>query len=399
MRPSNGCTLRGEMTALGITACAAANGLGRDVDAVLDALYSGKRGLRPAPAFIDVPTWVGAIPGELEPVTGRLSAFDTRQARVLTLVLAPMVDAIDAARRRYGGDRIAVLLGTSTAGVADTEAAYARYLERGELPASFDFRRQHAFEAMIALTREYTGISGPGFVISTACSSSARVFASARRLVTAGVVDAALVGGVDSLCALTVRGFRALDVVSEHPCRPFAADRDGINIGEGGALMLIERGEQAVCLLGVGESSDAHHMTAPHPEGRGARAAMLGALAQAGLEPEGFDGHVHTHGTATLHNDAVEAAAILAEIPQAAGVATKGATGHTLGAAGATQAVFAAAALVRDEIPPSVGAVPLDEAAVPLGFVARSGAGRHALCNAFAFGGANASVLLGRMAR
>jgi 3-oxoacyl-[acyl-carrier-protein] synthase-1 len=274
------------------------------------------------------------------------------------------------------------------------------------LPPEFTLERQHALYATVEIVRTLTGVRGPGYVVSTACSSSGKVFASAKRLLQAGIVDAVLVGGIDSLCKLTVRGFASLEVLSPDPCRPFSSERRGINIGEGGALLLLERpGTEGigVDLLGVGESSDAHHMTAPHPAGLGARVAMERALTRAGVAIEEID-QINVHGTGTSMNDETESRAIrdlyslqLGGVPDTLSVvATKGYTGHMLGAAGATEAVFVAATIERGELPGSVGSDPVDASLqVPVELVRRRRATRRVLSNSLAFGGSNVSVLLG----
>jgi len=251
--------------------------------------------------------------------------------------------------------------------------------------------------AILDVIRVRTGIAGPAYVVSTACSSSGKVFGAAERLLDAGLLDAALVGGIDSLCQLTLRGFHALEVLSPGPCRPFSRDREGINIGEGGALLLLEReGDGLARLLGVGESNDAHHMSAPHPEGAGARAAMEEALQRAGLSPEEVT-HVNAHATGTRQNDSTEAHAIAAvlgsEVPV---VATKGYTGHTLGAAGAMEAVLSIMAMEHRFVPASLGSdVPDPELPIAVNRERRALESRVVLSNSFAFGGNNVAVLIG----
>ncbi|MCA9686369.1 MAG: hypothetical protein KC457_29650, partial [Myxococcales bacterium] len=269
-------------SAIPISAYSACNGLGQHAEAVLDGLFSGRTGLRQADSSYGVETWLGAVPDPLPPLLPEvpgLAAYEGRQARLCQLATLPLLPALEAAKSRWGARRIAVILGTSTAGIADSELAWIHHRDHGRLPPGFDIDRQHAVFAGVEVVRALTGIAGPGFVVSTACSSSGKVFASALRLLRAGIVDAAVVGGVDSLCQMTVRGFASLEVLSPEPCRPFSSLRRGINIGEGAALLLLEReahGEHStgVSLLGVGESADAHHMTAPHPQGLGARMAM-----------------------------------------------------------------------------------------------------------------------------
>lgn len=385
-----------------ITAYSACNGLGQTTAEVLEGLFAGRRGLSPADPSLGVSTWVGAIPGELPALDRKLAGFDSRQARIAQLVTVPMLPAIERAKQRWGAGRVGLILGTSTAGIAESERAWAHHRDTGSLPADFTLERQHALYATVEIVRTLTGVRGPGYVVSTACSSSGKVFASAKRLLHAGIVDAVLVGGIDSLCKLTVRGFASLEVLSSEPCRPFSSERRGINIGEGGALLLLERpGTEGIGveLLGVGESSDAHHMTAPHPQGLGARMAMERALARAGVPVHEID-QINVHGTGTSMNDETESRAIrdlFGEIPDTLSVvATKGYTGHMLGAAGATEAVFVAATIERAELPGSVGADPVDASlGVPVELSRRQRATRRVLSNSLAFGGSNVSVLLG----
>jgi 3-oxoacyl-[acyl-carrier-protein] synthase I len=387
-----------------ITAYSACNGLGQTTAEVLEGLFAGRRGLTRADPSLGVPTWVGAVPGELPALDPKLARYDSRQARLVQLVTVPLLPAIERAKQRWGADRVALILGTSTAGIAESERAYVVHRETGSLPDDFALERQHSLYATVEIARMLTGVRGPGYVVSTACSSSGKVFASAERLLRAGLVDAVVVGGIDSLCKLTVRGFASLEVLSPEPCRPFSSERRGINIGEGGALLLLERGGPGVEglgveLLGVGESSDAHHMTAPHPEGLGARMAMARALAAAGVATEEVD-QINVHGTGTVMNDETESRAIHdlfgGSVPSSlAVVATKGYTGHMLGAAGATEAVFVAASIERGQLPASVGADPIDPSLVPVEQQARARASRRVLSNSLAFGGSNVSVLLG----
>jgi 3-oxoacyl-[acyl-carrier-protein] synthase-1 len=385
-----------------ITAYSACNGLGQTTAEVLEGLFAGRRGLTPADPSLGVATWVGAIPGGLPALDRRLAGFESRQARIAQLVTLPMLPAVERAKQRWGPSRVGLILGTSTAGIAESERAWVHHRDTGSLPTDFTLERQHALYATVEVVRTLTGVRGPGYVVSTACSSSGKVFASATRLLRAGIVDAVLVGGIDSLCKLTVRGFASLEVLSPEPCRPFSSERRGINIGEGGALLLLERpGTEGlgVELLGVGESSDAHHMTAPHPEGLGARVAMERALARAGVPVAEID-QINVHGTGTSMNDETESRAIrelFGGTPETLSVvATKGYTGHMLGAAGATEALFVAATIERGELPASIGAEPVDPTlGIAVELVRRRRATRRVLSNSLAFGGSNVSVLLG----
>jgi 3-oxoacyl-[acyl-carrier-protein] synthase-1 len=296
-----------------------------------------------------------------------------------------------------------VFLGTSTSGILETELAYRRRdPATGALPPDFHYRGSHNTFSVADFTRQFFALEGPAVVVSSACSSSAKVFGSAYRMMAAGLIDAAVVGGVDSLCLTTLYGFHSLQLVSPLPCRPFDTARDGISIGEAAAFALLERAPasldaDAVMFLGIGESSDAYHMSSPHPEGRGAQAAMLQALQRAGLEPGDID-YINMHGTGTPSNDNAEARAVVSvlgsSIPASS---TKGATGHALGAAGALEAVICALALQHGLMPAGLNTTSVDPAlgvryllenrAQPLSYV---------MSNSFGFGGSNCTLVLGR---
>jgi len=376
---------------------------------MLAALREGRSGLAPC-RFSDVTldTYVGEVAGvDAVRLPAPLSNFDCRNNRLAQLALAQngFAEEVARLRARYGAQRIGVFAGTSTGGVFDTEQAYRRRdPATGALPADFRYAGAHSPFALAAFLRARFELHGPALAISSACSSGAKVFASARRMIEAGVIDAALVGGVDSLCHTTLYGFNSLELVSHHACRPYDAARDGISIGEAAAFTLLERAPadgapawgDAVMLLGIGESSDAHHMSTPHPEGLGARMAMAQALAAAGVRPEDI-GYVNLHGTATRSNDAAEGRAMLDLLPRAPCSSTKGATGHTLGAAGTLEAVVCALALRHGLLPGGVNTAELDPA-LPVNYLlhSRSAPLRYALSNAFGFGGTNCSLLFGR---
>lgn len=380
-----------------ITGFAMCNAIGMNRGEVRAGLFEGKTGLGPSPIEIPFETVVGAVQGELPHLPKSLSPWTTRTTRIASLLLDELDAELDRLRSRWRPERIAVLLGTSTAGAHETEEAYRRYLETGTLPSDYDLFRKYTYGAILHVVRERTGSQGPSWVVSTACTSSAKPLGSAKRLIAAGVIDAAIVGGIDTLCRMTLHGFKSLDALSSSACRPFAADRDGLNIGEGGAFLLVERsGDPLAILEGVGESSDAYHISAPHPEGLGARLAMERALADAGCEAATVD-HVNAHGTGTRLNDVSEAAAIEAlfgrEVPV---VSTKSYTGHMLGAAGATEAAMALLATLEDWIPASLGAVPVDEKIhVRVNAERLEGSFRRVVSNSFAFGGNNISVVIG----
>ena len=380
-----------------ITGAAFVNCLGADRTAVRDALSEGRTGLGPCPIELPFDTEVGAIDAALPELPAALAAWDTRSARIAHAMTRALETELETLRRRWKPERIAVLLGTSTAGADVTENAYRHFLQEGALPADYDLFRHHTYGAILHVVAELVGARGPAWVASTACTSSAKPFASARRLIEMDVIDAAIVGGIDTLCSMTLQGFRSLDALSKGRCRPFAAERDGLNIGEGGALLLVEReGEARALLEGVGESSDAYHISGPHPEGLGARLAMERALADAGLDATAVD-HVNAHGTGTRLNDTAESLAITTvlgrDVPV---VSTKGYTGHLLGGAGATEAAIGLLAIEEGWIPASLGADPIDEKIEANVVKARTdGTFRHVLSNSFAFGGNNVSVLLG----
>lgn len=393
---------------LAISACTVTNALGRGLAASLAALESGVSGLRRCD-FEDATlnTWIGPVAGlEQEALTGGpFAAFDCRNNRLARVALEQdgFSAAVRQARARYGSERIGVFLGSSTSGIRATEIAYCeRDPVTGSLPVSFDYQHTHNLFSATDLIRRWLGVTGPALTVSTACSSSAKAFAVAHRQIQAGFCDAAVVGGVDSLCLTTLYGFNALRLASTEPCQPWGVGRDGLSIGEGAGLTLLERAEpddDRVLLLGYGESSDAYHMTAAHPEGAGAALAMQQALARGGVTPEQVD-YINLHGTATPLNDAAEDRAVLRVFgPGTPCSSTKGWTGHTLGAAGITEAVFAWLALEHGFMPGTLNTRQLDPA-LGAGVILDNQEGplRTALSNSFGFGGTNCSLLFGRRA-
>lgn len=381
---------------IAITGMTLSNALGGSCNEVRNALAGRESRLRPSPIEVPFETAVGAIDSDLPSLDGRLRPWSTRLTRIAAQLVGNLEAELGALRGRWRPDRIAVILGTSTAGAETTEAAFRHFLATDRLPADYDLWRQHTYGAVLHVMRELTGAQGPGWVVSTACTSSAKPLATAQRLIGAGLIDAAIVGGIDTLCAMTLCGFNALGALSSKPCRPFSRARDGISIGEGGALLLLERGGEPIAWLeAVGESSDAYHISAPHPKGLGAQLAMQRALERAGCGPADVD-HINAHGTGTPLNDSAEANAISElfgqEVPV---VSTKGYTGHTLGAAGATEAVLASFALTDGWIPASQGAEPVDDKiTINIATEPTNGKFRRVLSNSFAFGGNNVSVLL-----
>jgi len=380
-----------------VTGYAMLSALGGSRAEHLAALIEGRSGLGPPPFELPFSAAVGAVHSPLPELPPALAPWSTRLARMAAQLLEQLDEPLRRARARYRPERIAVLLGTSTAGADSTERAYREFIANGRFPDRYDFLRQHTFGAVLHVVSTLSGAKGPAWMVSTACTSSAKPFASALRLIRSGIVDAAIVGGVDTLCQMTLHGFESLQALDRGACRPFFADRIGISIGEGGAFALLERtGDARVLVEGVGETSDAYHVSAPHPQGAGALAAMQQALQLAGRTPDDVD-HVNAHGTGTKLNDAAEAKAIAAlftrPIPV---VSTKGYTGHTLGAAGALEFAFSACAIEEGFVPPCLGAAPLDpEITLHIPSTVVHGTFRRVLSNSFAFGGNNVSVLVG----
>lgn len=386
------------MRPLAITSYTATSALGRGVAAMLEALRRGASGLKPNDFDrAQLRAFIGRVPGlEDEPVSGALAPFDCRNNRLAEVGLAQdgFREAVERARSKYGPKRVAVLLGTSTSGILQTELAYRERAASGELPAGFDYRHGQNLFSVTDFVRRSLGLEGPAATISTACSSSAKVFASASRYIEAGVVDAAVVGGVDSLCLTTMHGFTSLQLVSDEPCRPFDAARKGMSIGEAAGYALLEKAGSDLHLVGYGESSDAHHMSTPHPEGEGALAAMRQALERGALEPNDID-YVNAHGTATPANDRAEDRALVRLFGNRVPVSsTKSLTGHTLGAAGIVEAIVCFLALEHDLIPATANTTRVEpglESAIVL--ETRSARVRHALSNSFGFGGSNCSLV------
>ncbi len=386
-----------------ITAYTLTNALGSGVDASRRALQSGQSGLQRCDfQDVDLSTWIGRVEGiEEQPLPAALSRFECRNNRLAYLALQAdgFSEQVNDAVRRYGADRIGLFMGTSTSGIGATEAAYRHRDECGELPNDFQPTTTHIIYSITGFVRSYLQIKGVALTVSTACSSSAKVFATAQRYLEAGLCDAAVVGGVDTLCLTTLYGFNSLDLVSSKRCKPWDANRNGINIGEGAGFVLLEReqaAEEGCLLLGCGESSDAYHISTPHPEGRGAALAMRLALSQAGIAAQEV-GYINLHGTATLSNDAAEDAAVMqvlgGETPCSS---TKGWTGHTLGAAGAIEAIFTLMALESGFLPCSLNMEQRDEtlsANLLLESVQQDIA--YAMSNSFGFGGNNCSLLFG----
>jgi 3-oxoacyl-[acyl-carrier-protein] synthase-1 len=395
------------MPPLAIRAYTATTALGRGREAQADALRSRSGGLRRNDFIDGLDAWIGRVDGlEQSPLPARFARWECRNNRLAWMALQQdgMFDAIVELRGRHGAERVALVLGTSTASIGETEAAYAGARpDAAGAPQFADGMRRpivHTPHSLGDFVQEATGLRGPCVTVATACSSSAKVFAQAARLIEAGVADAAVVGGVDTLCGSVLFGFNSLGLVSTRACRPFDAARDGLSLGEAGGFALLERAgaHDDLQLRGYGESSDAHHMSTPHPEGLGARLAMADALARAGIEASAV-GYLNLHGTATPANDAVEARAVAALFPDTlhAG-STKGWTGHTLGAAGIVESIFALIALQDGLLPGTLNSVDADAACGPqVRFDNVDRVIGHAMNNSFGFGGTNCSLVFGRV--
>lgn len=387
--------------------CGIVCAMGDGKTAVREALLRGASGVQPtalcSPGRM-LPLGLAAA-AQLPSVAHLPLAQRSRNNQFALAALAQIRPALDAAIARYGAHRVGVVIGTSTSGVGEAEAALAARAASGELPVEFHYSQQEMGAPALLLAQEL-GVSGPALVHSSACSSGAKALASAARLIAMGACDAVLAGGVDTLCAFTVAGFSALESVSAARCNPLSANRNGINIGEGAGLFLVSREPSAVALCGWGESSDGHHMSAPDPEGGGALRAIGQALQRAGITPQQVD-YINLHGTATQQNDAMESRVVAglfgAEVPVSS---TKPFTGHALGAAAALEAALCWLLMQDDNpegyLPPQLWDGVADPA-LPALRVATPGEKlgrplRYALSNSFAFGGSNAALVLGRVA-
>ena len=384
-------------------------GVGRG--ATLDSLLQSRSGLaRRDFETASLDTWLGVVDGlDSLPWPAALADFDCRNNRLAEWALRSdgFDRAVQASVQRHGARRVGVFLGTSTSGILQTEIAYReRDASSGALPAGLRYAQTHNSYSVAAYVRAALGLRGPAFVVATACSSSAKVFGSAARLIQAGMIDAAVVGGVDSLCMTTLYGFKSLELLSTRPCSPWDAQRSGLSIGEGAAFALLEKDASrsgknsvngpAAWLLGVGESSDAHHMSSPHPEGLGAALAMQAALADAHLDAGAVD-YLNLHGTGTGNNDAAEDAAVCQvfgrDLPCSS---TKGFTGHTLGAAGGVEAAIVMLALQHGVVPAGLNLQHPDPA-LHANFL-RQTLQRPltvAASNSFGFGGTNCCLVFG----
>lgn len=374
---------------------------------MLESLRQGRSGLKQCDfETVELETFIGEVAGVDDvKLPAHLQEFDCRNNRLAQLAFEQdgFTQAIRDAANKYGNQRIGVFVGTSTAGILQTELAYRRLDPvTGALPNGFHYDTTHNTFSVADFTRRYFDLTGPAVAVSSACSSSAKVFGSARRMMAAGLIDAAIVGGVDSLCLTTLYGFNSLDLTSTQACRPYDMNRDGISIGEAGAFALLVKvdgplADDAILLLGVGESSDAYHMSSPHPEGLGAQIAMQSALEMAKLSPKDID-YINLHGTSTQSNDLAEGKAISAVFGNITPCSsTKGATGHTLGAAGSIEAVICALALQNGLIPAGLNTTQLDPN-IDINYQLKNTTRpiSKVITNSFGFGGTNCSLILGR---
>ncbi|MDB5820105.1 MAG: beta-ketoacyl-[acyl-carrier-protein] synthase [Rhizobacter sp.] len=397
---------------LGVDAYSTLHAAGPDNAASWRAMQGGSSGLKPNDLpWCDLPCWIGEVPELREPTPAGmlddqdwlalLAGWDCRQHRLAWLALARngFDQAVKASIRAHGAHRVGVIVGSTTSGIRSTEQAYRKHVARGRWPDRFDWRRTHSLESLGRFAARVLGCTGPTITLSTACSSSAKVFLLAQRWIDVGLIDVAVVGGVDSLCESSLRGFASLDLLSPQACQPFDEARAGISIGEAAGFVLLGREKRATALMGGGEASDAWHMSTPHPDGRGATQAMRAALDDAGLGAAQI-GYVNAHGTATRANDRSEAAAMRC-VFGAQGVAvssTKGVTGHTLGAAGVTEAIVAIQTLEHQALPPSTGTSSVDDSLeLDLLTCTRSASTEFVMSNSFGFGGSNCSLIFGRV--
>lgn len=397
------------MKPLAITAFTATSCLGSGLDAHRQALQAQRGGLAPCTFMnLDLKCWLGEVQGiEQQPLPAAFANYECRNNRLARIGLEQ--DGFDhqvrRAMKQHGARRVGLFLGSSTSGLLSTEMAYRnRDSSTGALPESMRYAETHNMYSLASFVKDWFGITGPSSVVSVACASSSKVFATAARAIEVGLIDAALVGGVDTLCLTTLYGFGSLELLSTEICRPYDGARSGISIAEAAGFALLERvpaeprekSQPDLYLLGFGESSDAHHMSSPHPEGLGAQQAMKGALSQAGLASSDID-YINLHGTATPSNDSAEDAAVFAVFEGRVPVSsTKGAHGHTLGAAGALEAAVCLIALREQFMPAGLNVNRLDERLrSPYLTQNRSGKLRRVMSNSFGFGGANCSLIFG----
>lgn len=394
------------MSRLAISSYTLVSAIGRGVAQTRQSLLDERSGLVPWDIpWAELDTYVGRVEGlEDFSIEESLSVFDCRNNRLTQMGLETdgFGDAARSAAARYGPDRVAVILGTSTSGIRESEIGYAGMID-AQAPPTFRYDTTHDYYSLADFVRRYLDLHGPAMTVSTACSSSAKTFVDAAQMISADICDAAVVGGVDSLCLLTMRGFGSLELTSPEPCRPNDAARSGISIGEAAGFALLERIDEcpddAIPVLGFGESCDAYHMSSPHPDGKGAVAAMRAALARANLAPHDID-YINLHGTGSLINDKAEDAAVFSLFGDAVPCSsTKGWTGHALGSAGIAEAAISCLCMSEGLVPTNLNMrspdpsfrsrIVRDSFKRPI---------RRILSNSFGFGGNNCSLVLGSAA-
>ncbi|WP_205662117.1 beta-ketoacyl-ACP synthase [Alteromonas flava] len=390
-----------EIEIIDYDSCSAA---GNNMSALRDALRSYQSGLvKNCIPGSDIDTWIGKV-ADVDHVNG-LGAWQSRNNALAALGLeqGSLKTTLASLTQRYGPARIGIVMGSSTSSIDRTETAYTQLDDNGELSSDFRQPLVHNPHAPSLFVAHYTGIKGPALTINTACSSSAKVFVTAARWLEHNIVDAVLVGGVDTLCLSVLHGFNSLQLLSANPCKPFDQHRDGINLGEASGYAILQRkGENdnalGIKLAGYGESSDAHHMSHPHPEGLGARISMTQALKRADLDPSVID-YINLHGTSSRANDTIEGGLVADLFPRSTQCSsTKAWMGHTLGAAGITEAIITMDTLLTDLLPGSMNLETLDEA---LDFsiqpTNQTRKCNHVMTNSFGFGGNNCTLLFSRV--
>lgn len=341
---------------------------------------------------------LGCVEGDFPAIPKEFTMHQSRNNQIILALYEEIRESVEHAMKEYGAERVAVVLGTSTSG-SDEADRYITKLSSGE-KTSFDSYAQE-LGAPSRFLSSLIGAKGPCYTISTACTSSTRAFISAERLLKSGIAEAVIVGGVDTLARMPINGFNALGAFSKTCCKPFAGDRCGITIGEGGALFLVTNQKSSLAMVGYGESSDGHHMTAPDPEGKGAQKAMQEALERAGLRADQID-YLNLHGTGTQLNDAAEARAVSRVFGKVFCSSTKSLTGHTLGAAGAVEAALACILLEsKDAVIPvqMQNGDQYDKTLPSIGIITEPKRfdGNYVMTNNFAFGGNNASLIFARV--
>jgi len=373
---------------------------GLNIQALRRAIDTQTSGLRKNDiAGSDINTWIGRVAGVEEIELGEWQSRNNALAQ-LGLEQGDLLANLATLKERYSPARIGIVMGSSTSSIDRTETAYQN-LDDGALTPEFQQAKVHNPHAPGLYVAQATDITGPAITINTACSSSAKVFATGARWLSAGVVDAVLVGGVDTLCLSVLHGFHSLQLVSEKPCKPLDENRDGINLGEASGYAILVRANEhdkdtGINLVGYGESSDAHHMSHPHPQGLGAKLAMEQALAMANLNAGDID-YINLHGTSSRANDLIEGQLIERMFPASTQISsTKAWMGHTLGAAGITEALIAVDALKRGIVPGSLNLDELDHQLTVS--VQRANLKRdmnYVMSNSFGFGGNNCCLVFG----